>query len=124
MSSKPGKRQPTYTAEFRADAVRLVEQSGEGICMTPLTTHAGRRVGSREYVRRAQTACSDRLVVRTHALATRGWPAGAALAGVAVGGFGVELLGVRRLGVDLDGLPERETLERILTERQIRVLQP
>ncbi len=25
--SKPGKRQPTYTTEFRAEAVRLVEQS-------------------------------------------------------------------------------------------------
>ena len=27
MSGKPGKRQPTYTDAFRADAVRLVEQS-------------------------------------------------------------------------------------------------
>jgi choline dehydrogenase len=50
---------------------RLVGQSGEGICMTPLSTHKGRRVGSREYVRRVQCACPMQLVVRTHALATR-----------------------------------------------------
>jgi transposase len=31
MSSKPGKRQPTYTPEFRADAVRLVEQSEKSL---------------------------------------------------------------------------------------------
>lgn len=31
MSGKPGKRQPTYTAEFRADAVRLAEQSGKSL---------------------------------------------------------------------------------------------
>lgn len=31
MSGKPGKRQPTYTAAFRADAVRLVEQSGKSM---------------------------------------------------------------------------------------------
>jgi transposase len=29
--SKPGKRQPTYTAEFRADAVRLVEQNDKSL---------------------------------------------------------------------------------------------
>jgi len=31
VSGKPGKAQPTYTAEFRADAVRLVEQSGKSM---------------------------------------------------------------------------------------------
>lgn len=50
---------------------RLVVQSGEGICITPLSTHQGRRVGSREYVRRVQRACPNQLVVRTHALASR-----------------------------------------------------
>ena len=39
--------------------------------MTPLSTHQGRRVGSREYIRRVQRACPMQLVVRTHALATR-----------------------------------------------------
>lgn len=29
MSGKPGKAQPTYTAEFRADAVRLAEQGDQ-----------------------------------------------------------------------------------------------
>ncbi len=48
-----------------------VEQSSEGICATPLSTQQGRRVGSREYIRRVQRACPDRLTVRTHALVTR-----------------------------------------------------
>ena len=50
---------------------RLVRESGEGVCVMPMSTHRGRRVGSREYVRRVRAACGDRLVVRTHALATR-----------------------------------------------------
>ena len=31
MSGKAGKRQPTYTPEFRADAVQLVGQSGKSV---------------------------------------------------------------------------------------------
>lgn len=31
MSGTPGKAQPTYTAEFRADAVRLAAQSGKSL---------------------------------------------------------------------------------------------
>ena len=50
---------------------QFVRQNAEGVCVTPLTTHGGRRVGSREYIRQAQRACADRLVVRPHALATR-----------------------------------------------------
>jgi choline dehydrogenase len=58
-------------SHFDPNDWRLVRQSGEGICMTPLSTHQGRRVGSREYIRRVQRACPMQLVVRTHALATR-----------------------------------------------------
>jgi len=50
---------------------RLVRQSGEGVCKTPLCTHGGRRFGTREYLRRVRDACPAQLVVRTHALATR-----------------------------------------------------
>jgi len=49
----------------------FTRESGEGLCMLPLTTHAGRRVGSRERILRVKAACPERLVVRTHALATR-----------------------------------------------------
>lgn len=49
----------------------FVRQSAEGLCMTPLTTHLGRRVGSREFVEHVRAACPQRLVVRTHALAAR-----------------------------------------------------
>ena len=50
---------------------QLVRQSGEGVCVLPLSTQRGRRIGSREYVKRVQQACPERLIVRTHALATR-----------------------------------------------------
>ncbi len=50
---------------------KFVRENEEGVCLTPLTTHRGRRVGSREYIRKVQRACPQRLVVRTHALATR-----------------------------------------------------
>ena len=58
-------------SRFDPNDWRLVQQSGEGICVTPISTHQGRRSGSREFIRRAQSACADRLVIRTHALATR-----------------------------------------------------
>jgi choline dehydrogenase len=58
-------------SHFDPNDWRLVKQSSEGICVTPLCTHAGKRIGSREYIRRAQQACPDHLVVKTHALATR-----------------------------------------------------
>jgi choline dehydrogenase len=50
---------------------RLVKQSSEGVCYIPLSTYQGRRTGSREYIRRVQQACPEKLVVKTHALATR-----------------------------------------------------
>jgi choline dehydrogenase len=49
----------------------FARENGEGLCMMPLTTHDGRRVGSREYILRIKDACPERLVVQTHALATR-----------------------------------------------------
>jgi choline dehydrogenase len=50
---------------------QLVEDSGEGVCVMPLTIRNGHRVGSREFVRAVREACPGRLTVRTHALATR-----------------------------------------------------
>jgi choline dehydrogenase-like flavoprotein len=50
---------------------KFTQEKGEGLCMMPLTTHAGRRVGSREYILRVQAACPERLFVKTRALATR-----------------------------------------------------
>ncbi len=50
---------------------RFAGERADGLCMMPLTTHAGVRVGARDYVRAVRAACPDRLVVRTHALATR-----------------------------------------------------
>jgi choline dehydrogenase len=49
---------------------RMVNGDREGLCLTPLSIHDGKRVGSREYIRRVQEACPDNLEVRTHALAT------------------------------------------------------
>jgi choline dehydrogenase len=56
---------------FDPNSWQWVRQSGEGICATPLSTAQGRRAGSREYIRRVQQACTDRLTVQTHSLATR-----------------------------------------------------
>lgn len=50
---------------------RLVKRSSEGICVIPLCTNAGKRIGSREYIRRVRQAYPDHLIVKTHALATR-----------------------------------------------------
>jgi choline dehydrogenase-like flavoprotein len=58
-------------AKFDPNDWRLVQKSAEGICVVPLSTERGRRAGTREFIRRVQRACPDRLVVRTHALATR-----------------------------------------------------
>jgi choline dehydrogenase len=62
---------PRLQAKFDPNDWRLVEKSAEGICVVPLSTEHGRRAGTREFIRRVQSACPDRLVVRTHALATR-----------------------------------------------------
>ena len=58
-------------SHFDPNDWRLVRQSGEGVCVMPVSTQGGHRVGSREYIRRVQRACPDRLVVRTRALVTR-----------------------------------------------------
>ncbi len=50
---------------------RLVKESAEGICLTPLSTDGGRRTGSRELIRHVRQTCPENLVVRTHALVTR-----------------------------------------------------
>jgi choline dehydrogenase len=49
----------------------FTRRNAEGVCLTPLTTHQGKRVGSREYVENVLAACPAQLSVRTHALATR-----------------------------------------------------
>lgn len=50
---------------------RAVQESLEGICMTPITTDQGRRTGAREFIRRTQKVCPNALTVRKNALATR-----------------------------------------------------
>jgi choline dehydrogenase len=49
----------------------FVADNATGLCMTPMSTDGVRRVGSRELIRCVRAACPDRLVVQTHALATR-----------------------------------------------------
>jgi len=48
-----------------------VQRSLEGITLTPLTTHRGRRAGAREFIREVQRKCPGNLTVRLHALASR-----------------------------------------------------
>lgn len=58
-------------SNFDPNDWRLLKDDVVGVCMTPMTTHEGRRVGSREYVRRVMQACPGKLVVRQHTLVTR-----------------------------------------------------
>jgi choline dehydrogenase len=50
---------------------RLVERSAQGLRQTPLATHAGRRIGPREYLKQVEKDHPDRLRIETGALATR-----------------------------------------------------
>ena len=50
---------------------RLVQQSAEGLYVTPLATQRRRRNGPREYLRRVAAGCPGQLTIETHALATR-----------------------------------------------------
>ncbi len=43
----------------------------EGLVVVPMTTHNGRRVGSREYIRQVERQCAGVLRVQLHALVTR-----------------------------------------------------
>ena len=43
----------------------------EGVFVTPLATHGGRRHGVREYLRHVQEQCPATLTIKTHALVTR-----------------------------------------------------
>ena len=50
---------------------RLVEQGVEGVCLTPISTYRGRRVGSREFLAEAQAVCPENLTITTDALVSR-----------------------------------------------------
>jgi choline dehydrogenase len=50
---------------------RNVKVSAEGLCLMPLTTRNGRRVGTREYIKAVEQACAGQLTVKLHALVTR-----------------------------------------------------
>jgi choline dehydrogenase len=96
---------------------QFVQRSQEGVCMTPLTTHQGRRVGSREYIDKVRSACPKRLVVRTHALATRVLFDGTNRA------TGVEYLaGAHLYRADPQGRPDREALRVSVTAKREVIL--
>jgi choline dehydrogenase len=50
---------------------RLVKRSAEGLRYTPLATKKGKRMGARDFIRAVANEFPDRLIVRTHSLATR-----------------------------------------------------
>lgn len=50
---------------------RNVKLSAEGLCVMPLTTRNGQRVGTREYIKAVEQACAGKLTVKLHALVTR-----------------------------------------------------
>lgn len=59
------------TSHFDPNDWRLVKQGAEGICLLPLSTYQGKRIGTREFIRRVKQACPGNLVVKLHALVTR-----------------------------------------------------
>lgn len=50
---------------------RNAADSPEGLVVTPLATHGGRRRGTRDYLRETERRYPDKLHIRMHALATR-----------------------------------------------------
>lgn len=50
---------------------RTASDSPEGLVITPLTTHNGKRRGPREYIRETQKRFPEKLFVKTHALVTK-----------------------------------------------------
>jgi choline dehydrogenase len=50
---------------------RVQTTSSQGLWFTPMATHAGRRTGTREYIRAVQRESPHRLTVETNALVTR-----------------------------------------------------
>jgi choline dehydrogenase len=50
---------------------RLIRKSPGGLCIIPITTQHGKRMGAREYILRVRDECPDNLVIRTHALVHR-----------------------------------------------------
>lgn len=50
---------------------RLIRRIPEGLCKIPITTHCGKRAGTREYILRVREQCPDKLILRTHALVQR-----------------------------------------------------
>lgn len=50
---------------------RNVKLSAEGLCVMPLTTRNGQRVGTREYIKAVEQACAGNLSIKLHALVTR-----------------------------------------------------
>ncbi|MFO1434657.1 MAG: GMC family oxidoreductase N-terminal domain-containing protein [Candidatus Competibacteraceae bacterium] len=57
--------------QFDPNDWRNATVSVEGMCRMPLTTHGGRRAGTREYIRQVERANGGRLKVKLHALVTR-----------------------------------------------------
>ncbi|MBA3582634.1 MAG: GMC family oxidoreductase N-terminal domain-containing protein [Gammaproteobacteria bacterium] len=50
---------------------RLVKQSAEGLRYTPLAIKNGKRMGTRDYIRKIAALHPDKLTIRTHALVSR-----------------------------------------------------
>lgn len=50
---------------------RRVKVSAEGLCLMPLTTSKGQRVGTREFIKKVKQDCPGNLTVKLHAFVTR-----------------------------------------------------
>lgn len=57
--------------EFDPNDWRSINNGYEGFTMVPISTHNGKRNGTREYIRATQAACENNLSVQLHTLVTR-----------------------------------------------------
>jgi choline dehydrogenase len=58
-------------ARFDPNDWRSVKARNEGLCKVPLTTFQGKRVGSREFIRKVEQNCAGKLTVKLNTLVTR-----------------------------------------------------
>ncbi|MDQ3815985.1 MAG: GMC family oxidoreductase N-terminal domain-containing protein, partial [Armatimonadota bacterium] len=67
----PGNPVAVLTRHLDPNDWQVAQRSPQGLVSTPVTTDHGRRTGPREYIRATQEKFPDKLIVQTHALATR-----------------------------------------------------
>jgi len=70
-NQKAGSLADVLTRRVDPNDWRQVKKRIEGLCLMPITTRNGKRIGSREYIKAVEQVCGENLTVKLHALVTR-----------------------------------------------------